>query len=133
MTQPLSVTRAAQPLPSPSDWTFDLIETYHAEIANTARSFGLDVYPNQLEVITAEQMMDANARAAEHSWREALAFLAQATGRLIRTSSDHGVVAVLDRRGPLGHITVTALANARRPVDFERVEYTDDGGRRVRD
>ncbi|MDR7148825.1 spore cortex formation protein SpoVR/YcgB (stage V sporulation) [Hydrogenophaga palleronii] len=59
MTQALSEPRATQPLPSPSDWTFDLIETYHAEIAKTARSFGLDVYPNQLEVITAEQMMDA--------------------------------------------------------------------------
>ena len=53
--------RAAQPLPSPSDWTFELIELYHTEIARTARSFGLDVYPNQLEVITAEQMMDAYA------------------------------------------------------------------------
>jgi stage V sporulation protein R len=52
-------SRAPQPLPSPSDWTFELIETYHAEIAKTAHSFGLDVYPNQLEVITAEQMMDA--------------------------------------------------------------------------
>jgi len=59
MTQPLTEPRALQQLPSPSDWTFDLIETYHAEIAKTARSFGLDVYPNQLEVITAEQMMDA--------------------------------------------------------------------------
>ena len=59
MTTETGTARAAQPLPNPSDWTFDLIETYHAEIANTARSFGLDVYPNQLEVITAEQMMDA--------------------------------------------------------------------------
>ncbi len=48
-------------LPSPSDWTFELIETYHAEIAKTAKGYGLDVYPNQLEVITAEQMMDAYA------------------------------------------------------------------------
>jgi stage V sporulation protein R len=59
MTTETGTPRAAQPLPNPSDWTFDLIETYHAEIAKTARSFGLDVYPNQLEVITAEQMMDA--------------------------------------------------------------------------
>ncbi|HEX5739393.1 MAG TPA: SpoVR family protein [Hydrogenophaga sp.] len=59
MTQPLTEPRGHQQLPSPSDWTFDLIETYHAEIAKTARDFGLDVYPNQLEVITAEQMMDA--------------------------------------------------------------------------
>jgi stage V sporulation protein R len=59
MTQALTEPQAHQQLPSPSDWTFELIETYHAEIAKTASSFGLDVYPNQLEVITAEQMMDA--------------------------------------------------------------------------
>lgn len=48
-------------LPSPSDWSFELIEAYHAEIARTAERFGLDTYANQLEVITAEQMMDAYA------------------------------------------------------------------------
>lgn len=53
--------RAAEPLPSPSDWTFDLIETYHQEIRKTAESFRLDTYPIQLEIITAEQMMDAYA------------------------------------------------------------------------
>ena len=53
--------RAATPLPSPSDWTFELIDAYHDEIAKTARSFKLDTYPIQLEVITSEQMMDAYA------------------------------------------------------------------------
>ena len=53
--------RASEPLPSPSDWTFDLIETYHQEIRKTAESFKLDTYPIQLEIITAEQMMDAYA------------------------------------------------------------------------
>lgn len=53
--------RAAQPLPAPSDWSFDLIEQYHAVIRETAQRFGLDTYPNQLEIITAEQMMDAYA------------------------------------------------------------------------
>ena len=53
--------RPAQPLPDPSDWTFELIESYHAVIAATAKRFGLDTYPNQLEVISAEQMMDAYA------------------------------------------------------------------------
>lgn len=53
--------RAAQPLPAPSDWTFELIERYHAAIRETAERFGLDTYPNQLEIITAEQMMDAYA------------------------------------------------------------------------
>ena len=53
--------RAAQPLPDPSDWTFELIERYHDVIRQTAERFGLDTYPNQLEIITAEQMMDAYA------------------------------------------------------------------------
>ncbi len=53
--------RAAQPLAAPSDWSFDLIEQYHAVIRSTAERFGLDTYPNQLEIITAEQMMDAYA------------------------------------------------------------------------
>ena len=43
-----------------SEWTFPLIERFDAEIADIAVGhFGLDVYPNQIEVITAEQMMDA--------------------------------------------------------------------------
>jgi stage V sporulation protein R len=46
-------------LPGASEWTFALIEQYHQEIARIARGFRLDTYPNQLEVITAEQMMDA--------------------------------------------------------------------------
>ncbi|MEZ5645989.1 MAG: SpoVR family protein [Burkholderiaceae bacterium] len=53
--------RPAEPLPGPSDWTFELIERYHEVISHTARRFGLDTYANQLEVITAEQMMDAYA------------------------------------------------------------------------
>ncbi len=46
-------------LPEQSEWTFDLIEHAHEEIRRVAKSFGLDTYPNQLEIITAEQMMDA--------------------------------------------------------------------------
>ncbi len=53
--------RPPRPLPDPSDWSFDLIEQYHEAIRETAQRFGLDTYPNQLEVITAEQMMDAYA------------------------------------------------------------------------
>jgi stage V sporulation protein R len=53
--------RASAPLPSPSDWTFELINDYHDVIRQTAESYGLDTYPNQLEIITAEQMMDAYA------------------------------------------------------------------------
>ena len=53
--------RPAAPLPGPSDWSFELIEQYHKVIRDTAERFGLDTYPNQLEIITAEQMMDAYA------------------------------------------------------------------------
>jgi stage V sporulation protein R len=48
-------------LPNPSDWTFELIETYFQEIKRTAHRFGLDTYPVQLELISAEQMLDAYA------------------------------------------------------------------------
>ncbi|HKX42284.1 MAG TPA: SpoVR family protein [Burkholderiaceae bacterium] len=51
--------RAAHPLPDPSDWNFELLEQYHEAIRATAQRYGLDTYPNQLEIITAEQMMDA--------------------------------------------------------------------------
>jgi len=53
--------RPSEPLPAPSDWSFELIDRYHEVIKATAARFGLDTYPNQLEVITAEQMMDAYA------------------------------------------------------------------------
>lgn len=49
------------PISDTSQWTFPLIEKYHAEIERIANYFGLETYPVQLEVITAEQMMDAYA------------------------------------------------------------------------
>jgi stage V sporulation protein R len=43
-----------------SEWTFELIDEYERAIHEIAvNEFKLDVYPIQLEVITAEQMMDA--------------------------------------------------------------------------
>ncbi|MBS1159759.1 MAG: SpoVR family protein [Proteobacteria bacterium] len=44
-----------------SEWTLDAIERYDAEIGRVAKNFGLDTYRHQLEIITAEQMMDAYA------------------------------------------------------------------------
>jgi stage V sporulation protein R len=62
LSEPLPLQeRPAVPLPGPSDWSFELIEQYHKVIRDTAQRFGLDTYPNQLEIITAEQMMDAYA------------------------------------------------------------------------
>ena len=49
------------PISTGSDWTFDLIERYEAEIRTCAEEYGLDTYPNQIEIITSEQMLDAYA------------------------------------------------------------------------
>ncbi len=45
-----------------SEWTFATIEAYDREIARIARDkFKLDTYPNQIEMIRSDQMMDAYA------------------------------------------------------------------------
>jgi stage V sporulation protein R len=44
-----------------SEWTFELIQAYDREIGRLAKQFKLDTYPNQIEVINAEQMMDSYA------------------------------------------------------------------------
>ena len=50
------------PISIGSEWTFDLVGEYDRAIREIAvGEFKLDVYPNQLEIITAEQMMDAYA------------------------------------------------------------------------
>lgn len=50
-----------KPLSTGAEWTFELLEQYDREIARIAKDHRLDTYPNQLEVITAEQMMDSYA------------------------------------------------------------------------
>src|SRR3970040_607725 len=53
---------AVGPISTGGDWTFELIERYDREIADiAANEFGLDTYPNQIEVISSEQMLDAYA------------------------------------------------------------------------
>jgi len=49
------------PLSTDAEWTFERVERYNAAIAEVAAEFGLDTFPNQIEVITSEQMMDAYA------------------------------------------------------------------------
>jgi stage V sporulation protein R len=61
-----------KPLSTETDWTFELLQDYEREIARIAGNFGLDTYPNQIEVINSEQMMDAYASSAMpinyHHW-----------------------------------------------------------------
>ena len=63
-----------------SEWTFELIERYDREIARIADEYGLDTYPNQIEVISSEQMMDAYASVGMpvgyHHWSFGKQFLA---------------------------------------------------------
>ena len=44
-----------------SEWTFELLDLYDREFARLAQRFRLDTYPNQIEVISSEQMVDAYA------------------------------------------------------------------------
>lgn len=54
-------SRGRGPISEGSEWTFELLQRYDDAIAEVAREFGLDTYPNQIEVITSEQMLDAYA------------------------------------------------------------------------
>jgi stage V sporulation protein R len=61
-----------RPLSTEADWTFELLEDYEREISRIATKFQLDTYPNQIEIISSEQMMDAYASSAMpinyHHW-----------------------------------------------------------------
>ena len=54
------MTASADLLFQGADWDFPTLQRIHDACEEIARSeLGLDVYPNQIEVITAEQMLDA--------------------------------------------------------------------------
>ncbi|TJZ72852.1 SpoVR family protein [Chitiniphilus eburneus] len=80
MTRLAHTDATAEPLSTGSEWTFELIQRYYDEIARIAADFGLDTYPNQLEIISAEQMMDAYASVGMpvmyHHWSYGKHFLA---------------------------------------------------------
>ncbi|KRF16651.1 hypothetical protein ASG90_10310 [Nocardioides sp. Soil797] len=40
-----------------------------------------------------------------------------------------GTATIFDRRGPIGTTVMTAIANAKRTVDFDNITYADDGTR----
>ncbi|MGV6817978.1 MAG: SpoVR family protein [Thiotrichales bacterium] len=62
-----------------SEWTLERIETYDREIGKLAKRFGLDTYPNQIEIITSEQMIDAYSSVGMpvgyHHWSFGKSFL----------------------------------------------------------
>lgn len=48
-----------KPISTGSEWTFPLIQEYDQVISQIAQEYRLDTYPNQIEIISSEQMMDA--------------------------------------------------------------------------
>lgn len=76
----MSATRKRKPMATGSDWNFSLLERFDAELARLADEYRLDTYPNQIEVITTEQMMDAYASVGMpvgyHHWSFGKQFLA---------------------------------------------------------
>ncbi|GGH93434.1 SpoVR family protein [Pseudomonas fluvialis] len=76
--------RSLQPISTDSEWSFELIRRYDQEIARLAERYALDIYPNQIEIISAEQMMDAYASVGMpigyHHWSYGKQFLATEKG-----------------------------------------------------
>jgi spore cortex formation protein SpoVR/YcgB (stage V sporulation) len=68
------------PLPTGSEWSFDSIQAFDDACKKVADRFSLDSYPHQLEIISAEQMMDAYASIGMpvfyHHWSFGKSFLA---------------------------------------------------------
>src|SRR5688572_13355832 len=51
----------SKPLAATSEWSLPLLQKYEQAIAEVARKYRLDTYPNQIEIINSEQMLDAYA------------------------------------------------------------------------
>lgn len=62
-----------------SEWTLELLKKYEDEISKICAEYKLDTYPSQIEIITAEQMMDAYASSgmplSYHHWSFGKQFL----------------------------------------------------------
>ncbi len=80
MESPAPSVAQRQPLSEGSEWTFELLDVYDREIARVAAHYGLDTYPNQIEVISSEQMIDAYSSVGMpvgyHHWAYGKQFLA---------------------------------------------------------
>lgn len=58
-------TKKREPIATESDWNYERIEQYYSEIERIAETqFKLNCYPNQIEIISSEQMLEAYATHA---------------------------------------------------------------------
>ena len=56
----MGAKRKVQPLFEEPDWSFERLSAAFDAIEDVAlNDLGLDVYPNQIEIISSEQMLDA--------------------------------------------------------------------------
>ena len=77
------------------DWSFELLEQYEKEIDRVANHYKLNTYPNQIEVITAEQMMDAYNREekrikSSRQFALSLDYLPQSLSEILKGRRDYG-------------------------------------------
>ncbi|MCS2609506.1 SpoVR family protein [Halomonas dongshanensis] len=74
------MTLRSTPIATGSDWNFETLARFDEALARLADEYRLDTYPNQIEVITTEQMMDAYASVGMpvgyHHWSFGKQFLA---------------------------------------------------------
>ena len=67
-----------------SEWTFDHLDVLDRACAEHARRYRLDTFPNQIELITSEQMLDAYSAVGlpvnYHHWSFGKEFLANQKG-----------------------------------------------------
>ncbi len=112
------------PIATGSEWTFEAIEAYDRELARLAAAHGLDTYRNQIEIISAEQMMDAYASVGMpvgyHHWSYGKHFLEVARnyqrGRMglayeIVINSDPCIAYLMEENSMLMQILVLAHAS----------------------
>lgn len=72
-------TQRQDPITTSSEWTFELIQRFDQVLGEIAQEFRLDTYPNQIEIISSEQMMDAYSSVGMpvgyHHWSYGKQFL----------------------------------------------------------
>jgi stage V sporulation protein R len=100
-----------------SEWTFPMMERYNEVIGQIAvNDFKLDTYPNQIEIITAEQMMDAYSSVGMPLGYKHWSYGKQ----FVLTEKNY-------RRGQMG-LAYEIVINADPCIAYLMEENTDDAG-----
>ena len=114
------------PISTGSDWTFELIQDYDREIGRVAKDFGLDTYPNQIEVINSLIAQQVDAIAVSANDTDALVpTLKKAIQRGITVISwDSGVA----EEGRQMHLNPSSIALIGNMIIKLAADHMPDGG-----